>query len=283
MRKAPLPLRVGMASACLVTASFALPALLSACGSSDGEPSGTTGKRVVLHTRIALDAAAKAPFTTGFGWRVTLDAAAVDLAALYYFDGEPAFVRNERRLPSWRGWLAPREAHAHPGHYQAGNAMGQMLTPSSWDLFSPSAALGDGDGISGTYRSARFVFASTPQGPAAGALAGHVAVARGTAERVADAASAPIHFAIDADFADVAKSAASGAIEGCVFDEANVASDGTVTLTLVPTVWFDLVDFSDVAPGSAAAPTTVPHGDKAQIGFALGLAQLTAYRFAYSP
>jgi len=53
-------------------------------------------------------------------------------------------------------------------------------------------------------------------------------------------------------------------------------------LTLKPSVWFDLVDFTDVPAGTSDAPTEVPKGDLAQIGFALGLTQLTAYRFAYS-
>ena len=73
-----------------------------------------------------------------------------------------------------------------------------------------------------------------------------------------------------------------GEVDGCVFDTADVQDDGTVTLTFEPKIWFDLVDFSKVDPGTADAPTEIPHGDIAQIGFALGLVQLTAYHFAYS-
>jgi hypothetical protein len=74
----------------------------------------------------------------------------------------------------------------------------------------------------------------------------------------------------------------NGEVDGCAFEEADVQGDGMVTLTVKPSIWFELVDFSAVAPGTQQEPTEVEHGSKAQVGFALGLVQLTAYRFSFS-
>jgi hypothetical protein len=73
-----------------------------------------------------------------------------------------------------------------------------------------------------------------------------------------------------------------GEVDGCEFKKTDVEEDGTVTLTFKPSIWFDLVDFSKVEPGTKDAPTEIPSGDIAQIGFTLGLVQLTAYNFSYS-
>ena len=64
--------------------------------------------------------------------------------------------------------------------------------------------------------------------------------------------------------------------------------DGTVTLTLVPTVWFDQVDFGYVAPGAIGAPAPDANGvvdiagTLAWQGFIRGVKKGTAYLFSYS-
>lgn len=205
--------------------------------------------------------------------------AAVSIGSLHYFDGPPAFVLAPRtpreRLASLFGIPA---ANAHPGHYVAGSALGQMLSPTSYDLFSGTQALPEGDGITGTYRSGRFTFGASPSGPAAAALGGHVAAAEGVATKT----QKTVYFRVSADFSQIEKSVTAGQVEGCVLDEVAVPDTGTITLVVKPSIWFNLVDFADVAPGTEAAPTEIAAGDSAQVGFALGLVQLTAYHFSYS-
>lgn len=270
----------------LTALALAATASLGGCGSTDS----TSGKRVSLETVAQVDPELESTFTTAVGWKVHLDKAAVAVGSLYYFDGEPAFVQlapppRRNSLQRFLGFFAEGVAHAHPGHYVAGNALGQMLESGSVDLFDTPAPLGTGDGVTGTFRSARFTFAETPSGSAAKELDGHVAFTEGTAVKVVKAGEAEpetIHFQLFADFADVAKSVTHGEVDGCAFSTAEVEGDGTVTLTFKPSIWFDLVDFSKVDPGSADAPTVIERGDIAQIGFALGLAQLTAYNFSFS-
>jgi hypothetical protein len=242
---------------------------------------------VTLNTRVTVDPEIESTFTTSFGWDVKLDKAAVAVGSLYYFDGEPAFVRldmpRRSKMVRFARWFGEGVAIAHPGHYQAGDALGQMLVPASYDLFGGPAKLAAGDGVTGTYWSARFTLAEKPVGAAAAELDGHIAFAEGTAMKTGDAGAAtPIHFRIAADFADVARRVVKGEVDGCEFGKTEVEADGTITLTFKPSVWFDLVDFSKVPPGTSDAPTEIPSGDIAQIGFALGLVQLTAYDFGYS-
>jgi hypothetical protein len=212
---------------------------LQGCGGTDA----TTGGRVSLKTVAQVDPEIESTFTTAVGWKVRLDKAAVAVGSLYYFDGEPAFVQlapppRKNLLQRFTGYFAEGVAHAHPGHYVAGNAVGQMLESGSVDLFDVPAPLGAGDGVTGPFRSARFTFAESPTGSASRELDGHVALAEGTAVKANDAEAEPIHFRIYADFADVAKSVTHGEVDGCAFaPQADVEANGTITLTFKPTAY----------------------------------------------
>ena len=263
---------------------FALAALvpvLQACG-SDGT---TGGKRVVLHTKVELRSDALTSFDNGLGWHVTLDHAWISTGAFGYFDGVPPMVTLRTDPPTELGRLAFERilgvgiAHAHPGHYQAGNALGEMTEPWSVDLLDGPASLADGDGVTGTYRSARFSFGDPPTGPFADVLDGHAAVLEGTAELDGEATR---HFRAVADVAELAKVQPQGNIDGCQFDEVAISADGTVTARIDPSVWFDLVDFSELEPGSNDEPSEFVPDTQPRLAFAQGLAQLSAYEFSYS-
>jgi hypothetical protein len=255
-------------------------ALVGGCG-SDGDGSGTSGKRVALKTKLASAPELTAGFTTGKGWDVKLTRALVSTGPLYYYDGVPAVVRRApHRSPRERlaSLLGLGIAHAHPGHYLPGDARGQVFVGASVDLFDGPADLPQGDGISGPYRSATFSLAQGSPGPAAAALGAAVVVTEGAATK----GGATVYFRLSATYADVTANATEGRITGCAFDEVDVQDDGLVTATISPSFWFNLVGFESIAPGTAEAPTAVAEGDKAQIEFALGLAQIGAYHFTYS-
>lgn len=237
----------------------------------------TSGKQVTLQTRAEVTASLTEGFTTGKGWQVKLSRAVLSVGPLYYFEGSPAVVRNEHRSPRERlaGLLGLGVAHAHPGHYTAGDALGQVLTGTTLDLFTAPKVLPSGNGITGAYRSASFSF-TKPQGDAA--LGEAVALAEGVAER--DGTS--VYFHLEASLEDVSHNVPNGQVAGCVFDAAEVEDDGIVTLRIDPSVWFNWVDFELIEPGSADALTHVAVGSKPQIEFALGLSQLGAYHFSFS-
>jgi hypothetical protein len=258
-------------------AGIALCSLLSAC-SGDGKDS-TGGKRVVLATRVEPSGAIADEFTTGTKWDVRLTSARLAIGALYYFDGAPAFALNERRKPLqiFQNFFIGT-AHAHPQHYVPGSALGEMTEPSSVDLFR-GAQLADGNGVTGTFRSGRLVLPEKLVGRAAQGLDGHIATARG----VATQGDRTVYFDVSADLSDIRETSPLAEVDGCVFEEADVTGDGTVTLTVTPRVWFNLVDFTAIEDGEEDAPTSIVRGDVAHKGFSLGVAQLSAYRFEYSP
>jgi hypothetical protein len=238
----------------LVVSTILATALISgvaasfvACGAN--EASGTTGKRVTLKT--IAHGEGTAPFVTALGWTVTLKTARVNVASLYYFDGEPIF-----------SMLLPKRAFAHPGHYVAGEALGEMLTPSAVDLLAPATALPNGTGVSGSIRSARFTFGQGADG--------HAVYVEGEAHD----ATTTIPFRAVADLADVLDSYDEPKVEGCTFTAADVRADGTVTVAIAPSIWFDQVDFTEVK--SDLASSTIAFN-----GFTRGLRKGTAYLFSY--
>ena len=268
---------LGVAAFSIVASAGALGLALciEACGAG-----GAGGHRVALQTRLEAVSGAES-FTTAVGWNVTLTRALISTGPFYYFDGAPPLVQlaPPSRWPSARDLLGVGEAFAHPGHYKAGEALGQMLEPWSIDLFAGAAELPGGDGVTGVYRSASFSFTAPPEGPLASELAGHVAIVEGVAER---AGAEPLRFVATADLPDVERSAANGYVDGCEFKELGVEGDGRVTVQVTPKIWFDLVDFSELAPSADGEPVEFPADSQPKIAFALGLVQLSAYEFSFA-
>ncbi|WP_437630839.1 hypothetical protein [Sorangium sp. So ce854] len=266
-------------------AALAAGALAVGCGAGDGGATG--GKRLTLGTQVAADAASVEPFTTALGWTVALSSARLSVGALHYFEGAP--LTAQRAAPGRRGapsplerlarWAVP-EAHAHPGHYQAGEARGQMTEPTSVDLLRGATALADADAVSGVARSARFTFGAPPSGPFAAALDGHVVAVEGRADK-GDLSRVFRARALAADV--VAAATGEPSVEGCAFDETFLDGTGVVTLVVKPSVWLDQVDFEEVAAGEDGAPVDLEPESQAHRGFTRGLKKGTAYAFSFAP
>ena len=250
---------------------------IEACGAGEA-----AGQRIALATRLEPVSGAES-FTTAMGWNVTLSRAMMSTGPFYYFDGAPPVVQSSRqraqeRWAAARGALGLSDAFAHPGHYEAGEALGQMLQPWSVDLLAGAADLPAGEGVTGLYRSASFSFTAPPEGPLAGDLNGHAVIVEGTAAREG---TLPVRFVATADLSDIERSAANGYVDGCQFDELDIQGDGLVTVQVTPKVGFDLVDFSELVP-AGDQPVEFPPDSQPKIAFALGLAQLSAYEFSFS-
>lgn len=255
------------------TMSLVMIAALSGCGG------GTTGRLVELRTTLTTDLGADHRFTTSLGWTLTLTEAAISTGPMYYFDGEPAFTSvRPGILEQLIEALRPiHVAYAHPGHYVAGNAKGEQLMPYSADLLAGPTELPVGDGVSGSFRSATFSFAAPSAGPVKDLLEDQVVRVAGIATKD----GRRVHFLATAALADLEKTAKEGQISGCSFAAREVLHDGTVTITLHPRVWFNLVDFRELEEGTAERPTAFGPESTARIAFALGLTQLSAYTFAF--
>lgn len=258
-------------------ARVALLSLAFAAASVVGAPpiggcaGDTTGRRVTLDVRAVVSPESRS-FTNAAGWRITIERALLATGALYFYDG--AAVLASSRRPAL---LALRPAHAHPGHYVAGEARGELLAPSSVDLLA-GALLGTGTGVSGPIRSATFSFALPPAGPLAGELGESVAVVEGTGERGAETRVFRAELSAD----DVRDARGALHIDGCLFVEADVQRDGSVTVAVRLSRWFDQVDL-DLVPASAdGAPVLMKEG-LARNQLVRGAKQGVSYVFSYAP
>jgi hypothetical protein len=271
LQRAASVLMFGVAAS---VASLGFAVALEGCSDSTG------GQRVVLHTRMGLEPSAREGFTTAAGWHVTLTRALTVAGPFYYYDGAPPLALRDAasRGRFAQRWLGLGSAAAHPQHYKFGNVRGQMEAVTSVDLLGEIADLPEGEGVSGTYRSARFSFRPEPVGPAAAELGSHAVVAEGRAEK--DGAE-PRFFRAVTDVADLNRSIVEGHVDGCAFAEADIQSDGTVTVLVHPKPWFNLVDFSKLEPGSAEEPSEFPAGSQPKVAFSQGVAQLSAYKLSY--
>lgn len=270
------------AALALSTTALAAAVFVGACGDE-----ATSGKRVTLKTRITADDGIAAPFTNAYGWSIKLSKAFVSVGPLYYFDGAPIFstARAPRALPASRSreelarLLGLGTAHAHPGHYEPGDAMGEVLQASSADLTLGIVDLPPGDGVSGSYRSGRFTFGDPPVGSAAQALGASVVRLEGEATK--DAMTR--HFSAALGVSDVLDSYGEPSLEGCAFDkETDVEADGTVTIHIKPSVWLDQSEFDDIAEGTEAAPTELTPETEAWKALSRGLKKGSAVIFSYS-
>lgn len=246
------------------------------CG-DDLSESSTAGARVTLGTRVVSADDLEQPVHTSRGWSVSFSRIALSTGAMYYFDGEPPDLATrvpQRTLPRW---LTIPHAHAHPGHYQAGNAMGQMLEPAAFELGNQAVVLPSGEGITGAYRSAALYFRTAASGELAPFLGNHAIVVEGTADK--DGESRP--FRASATLGDVTNANGNPAVEGSVFTPADVAGDGTVVLRIKPSVWIDQVDFSELPPGSPDF-VDLPTGGAAHQAFTLlGVTRASAYTYSF--
>jgi hypothetical protein len=266
------------------------------CSSSTYGDSGTAGHAITLKTNVDIKDELTKPVTNALGWKVTLSEAYLSVGALYYFVGDP--VLSQRQLPKalnrgalvWLGDLLVPPAYAHPGHYIEGAAMGQMLKPTTIDILGDSVELADGDGITGLTNSARIAWQTPPKGDLADQLDGQVVLTRGTATK----GDVTITFLAEAKVSEVLDGDGKAEVAGCAFGATpgdvgvDMDADGTVTLTLVPSVWFDQVDFSYVAPGAEDGPIADEKGvvdiagTLAWAGFVRGIKKGTAYEFSYT-
>ena len=53
-------------------------------------------------------------------------------------------------------------------------------------------------------------------------------------------------------------------------------------MSVAPRAWFNLVDFSELEPGTEDEPMSFEPDTQPRIAFAQGLAQIAAYSFRYS-
>lgn len=208
--------------------------VVPACGSGGGQ------QRTSFEL-VAGGAEPAAEFVNDWDWSITLDSALLAIGPIYFFDGEPLLTRRRAparfRLADLLRWLSPvGTAHAHPGHYVAGQALGQLLEQRVVDLLAATpTTLGTVEGVTGAYNSARIDLhpAAADNGEGLGA---HTLLVSGQATRPGDE---PVAFTglLDSEQQIVGTP--------CLVDIDGGA--GRMTLAVDFRIWFKRVQFETLA------------------------------------
>jgi hypothetical protein len=252
----------------LVSVAFAMLVLAPqpGCGEADDK---TTGTRVTHALNVALEG--EKAFDTSLGWSVQVDAFAVSIGGVSLFTGAPSSIYAQRSGGNSVGSSWFKSVWAHPGHYEPGTTLAEMLTPSSVDVLV-GGKVGEALGVSGSYRSGTVYFGTgATTGPLARALGNNKMRISGVAKRGAEAKA----FAFEATEADLTDATKRAEIVGCLFKEEAVEKSGTVTLTISAKRVLDQVEFEKLSE-----PLRESAGFR---GFLFGARGGSAYRFAFKP
>lgn len=217
-----------------------LSVLLTAC-------SGTERTRRTFPIQVD---SRRSSLVTDSGWEVSLTEAKASLASARFFAGKVLLSRRWSPLE-----LLVSAAWAHPGHYQQGEALGELLMPLEVDLLSDAATpWGTANAVTGDYGSLQLGYG------AAGLSVKGTATKGGT--------SVPF----TASFAPAAP------LEGLRFEQVMTTAPGTATITIDLHTLLSRMDFSQV--GASATPL-----DTASVafnGYARGIEDTTSYTTTWS-
>jgi hypothetical protein len=208
---------------------------------------GTSRTRTTFPVEVA--AVGREGLTTDSGWAVTLTKATVSLGAVRFFTGK---VLIGRRFDPWS--MVWSTAWAHPGHYQQGEAVGELVQNADIDLLEGPVAWGTANAVTGDYGSMQLTYAA--QGLR---LAGFATKA---GQRI--------------DFEATTMMPAKP-LEGIAFDRVMTTEKGVVRVAFDFNVILSRVDFSAI--GMSAAP--LDPASPAANGLNRGLLDTTAYRVTF--
>ncbi len=117
--------------------------LLTACG-------GTIAQRRTFPVEVA--GVPVAAMANDKGWVVTLTEAKATVGPVRFFSGKVLLTRRWSPMQLLIG-----TAHAHPGHYLEGEALGEVLSTKEVDLLATTpTSLGDASAVTGDYGSMAF-------------------------------------------------------------------------------------------------------------------------------
>ncbi|MCP3142922.1 hypothetical protein [Pyxidicoccus xibeiensis] len=198
------------------------------------------------------------------GWTVTLDSAHVSVGPVRFFEGRVLLTRRAPRF-DWYS-LIGGTAHAHPGHYLPGDAMGEVLTTTTVDLLA-GAPLGDASAVTGEYGSLELTLATpTATTDERGLLSGHAVRVTGTA-RNGDGGS--VRFEAVADL--------PAPVAGVRFEKSMGMEAGRVRIAVDLGKWLGRIDFATATDLDADGIFTFPVGSQARNALVRGMEDTTTY------
>ena len=239
---------------CLLAAFMALTSAGVTIGCGD-----TGEERVTFQMLASAPAGMKDTFTNDMGWTINLESAWVVVGPVYFFSGEPLF--SLRRILDWFDPIP--KAMAHPGHYVAGEALGQVLGSAKVELLAVEPEpLGSGTGVTGTYNSAR-VFLSPKDGGASVFVKG-----------IATKDDTEIDFKGELDVEVKLEGLPCGI-------EMTAGRPGSLVLHVDPRVWLKRVEFSKLAGPDQDGMYYFEEGSSSHSAFVRGVDNAGAFSFSW--
>lgn len=200
------------------------------------------------------------------GYTVTLSEARIHLGPVRFFSGEPLFTRAATESWPWRvarRILGIGLAHAHPGHYQQGEALAEVLDAATFDLLATAPGpLGQASGVTGAYRSVQVAITKTAD------LKGHSVLVRGMASKGSHA----VDFSAALDLQEE--------VEGVAFGAQVDGTPGRVRLEVDLSCWVERVDFSLLHRGPGAEVSIQP-GSQAENALLRGVNNTSAFKLTW--
>nr|WP_211194447.1 hypothetical protein [Pyxidicoccus fallax] len=199
------------------------------------------------------------------GWTVTVESAHVSVGPVRFFEGH--VLLSSQRMPRFDWYsLIGGTAHAHPGHYTPGDALGEVLTTSTVDLLA-GATLGDASAVTGEYGSLELTLAKpTATTDAQGVLNGHAVRVRGTA-RNTDGGTVRFDAVVDLP----------APVAGVRFEKSLGMEAGRVRIAMDLGKWLGRIDFATATDPDADGVHTFPATSQAQNALVRGVEDTTAY------
>ena len=184
------------------------------------------------------------------GWTVSLTSATATVSTVRFFTGKSLLTRRF----DWSSLLIGT-AHAHPGHYLPGEALGELIATTEVDLLSTTpVALGEASAVTGEYGSMQLTFVGSGMR------------LKGTATR----GSSTVRFDTTAYLPPIA-------LEGISFDQKIGTEAGTVNISVLLQSIVSRIDFSATGAAGADGVTTFTSADPAFNGFVRGLQDTSSY------
>ncbi|MDX2009645.1 MAG: hypothetical protein SFW67_05625 [Myxococcaceae bacterium] len=219
--------------------------LFSSCGASTDQVRRTFPLEVLVRAPTA---------PTDSGWTLSDVRGVASFASVRFFEGQVLITRRRSPLD----WLVST-AHAHPGHYEAGAALGELLEPLELNLAGGEPATwGTVNAVTGRYGSVELGWATGVR-------------VLGTATK----GSESVRF-------DTGVLAPTKPLSAIAFEHTMTTAEGTVRLELDLGVLLSRVDFGKtLSTPDAQGLTPLDRASPAFNGFERGVTDTTSYRFTW--
>lgn len=222
--------------------------LASGCG-------GSSGKRVSFDVRLEGVGANSQQSTASEPYAVTLTKAHIHMGTVTFYAGEPLFARVLRQL------TPIALAHAHPGHYQEGDALAQLIQTRVVDLLGEPLTLGRAEGVTGEYRSASVELVGSTTADATVELMG-----------TATHGDTEVAFSGAVDLAQV--------VAGVAADDAIASGEGHVAVQVDLARWVAQIDFTAF---SGSGQHTIEPDTQAYNALVRGITATESFGVAWEP